>query len=31
MIDLGKWAQEDYRIAGVALDESAREPVQDES
>ncbi len=32
MIDLGKWAQEDYRIAGSVSDESAKEERhQDES
>lgn len=31
MIDLGRWAQEDYRIAGSTLDESANKQAQDES
>lgn len=29
MIDLGKWAQEDYRIAAATADESGSEPAQD--
>ncbi|NLI30139.1 MAG: DNA gyrase inhibitor YacG [Nitrospiraceae bacterium] len=31
MIDLGRWAKEDYRIAGADDDKSAQKPHQDES
>jgi endogenous inhibitor of DNA gyrase (YacG/DUF329 family) len=30
-VDLGKWAMEDYRIAGTAADESGNTRKQDES
>ncbi|HSW61814.1 MAG TPA: DNA gyrase inhibitor YacG [Dissulfurispiraceae bacterium] len=31
MVDLGRWALEDYRIEGAALDEYAIKPDQDAS